>query len=159
MDDGSGHFPPEFALAGESLEVEGQERAVVGLDDAVEVGHVDVVASEPRVVEPAEPAGHLSLDPPLSEEKPERVRPAGEVVLRVGEADPVQRLEPHRAASLSTYFATTSTSRFTSSPSATPPSVVTSRVCGMSATVNELSPRPAIVRLTPSTAMEPFSTQ
>jgi hypothetical protein len=80
-------------------------------------------------------------------------------VLRIGEADPVKRFEPHREASLSTYFATTSTSRFTSSPSATLPSVVASRVCGMSAMVNEPSPRAAIVRLTPSTAIEPFSTQ
>ena len=39
------------------------------------------------------------------------------------------------------------------------PSVVASRVCGTSATENEPSPSPAIVRLTPSTAIDPFSTQ
>ena len=39
------------------------------------------------------------------------------------------------------------------------PSVVTARVCGTSATEKERSPRPTMVMLTPSIAIEPFSTQ
>src|SRR5262249_39419960 len=64
-----------------------------------------------------------------------------------------------RSISFSTYLASRSTSRLTSSPGSRPPSVVTSSVCGMSATSNVPSRRPAIVNETPSTAIEPFSTQ
>src|SRR5439155_3975635 len=65
----------------------------------------------------------------------------------------------HRVTSRSTYFASTSTSRFTGSPGSTRPSVVTSSVCGIRATVKRWSSTAATVRLTPSTATEPFSTR
>ncbi len=64
-----------------------------------------------------------------------------------------------RSMSFSTYLASTSTSRLTSSPGSAAPSVVTSSVCGISATSNASPRRAAIVSETPSTAIEPFSTQ
>src|SRR5439155_6716725 len=66
---------------------------------------------------------------------------------------------PHRAASRSTYFARTSTSRFTVSPASSPESVVSRRVCGTSAIATPWSSASAIVSETPSTARDPFSTQ
>src|SRR5690606_18381131 len=71
---------------------------------------------------------------------------------------------PVRPISLSTYFASTSTSMFTGSPGTRPPRMVISKVVGISATLNSAcSPSPgsvtdATVSDTPSTAMEPFST-
>src|SRR5205085_11638339 len=65
----------------------------------------------------------------------------------------------HRVTSRSTYFASTSTSRFTGSPGPARPSVVTASVCGIRATVNRRSSTAATVRLTPSTATDPFSTR
>src|SRR5207344_2997114 len=62
------------------------------------------------------------------------------------------------ATSDSTYFASTSTSRLTARSRAPGPRVVTSMVWGISATVNASGSRSATVRLTPSTAMLPFST-
>src|SRR5205814_1156656 len=54
-------------------------------------------------------------------------------------------------------FSSTSASRFTRSPGFRSPSVLSARVCGIRATV-KLGPRQAkTVRLTPSTAIEPFS--
>jgi hypothetical protein len=58
----------------------------------------------------------------------------------------------------STYLASTSTSRLTRSPTDAEPSVVSSRVVGMSETVKESPSTPTTVRLTPSTVIEPFST-
>src|SRR5437660_1572547 len=58
----------------------------------------------------------------------------------------------------STYFASTSVSRFTRSPGTSAPSVVRSAVWGMSAISKKVLPRPAIVRDTPSTVMNPFIT-
>src|SRR5207249_2354388 len=66
----------------------------------------------------------------------------------------------HRCATKrSTYFASTSTSTFTGSPRSARPSVVTSSVCGTSATVKRVPSSAATVRLTPSTATDPFSTR
>ena len=62
------------------------------------------------------------------------------------------------ATSRSTYLATTSTSSCTGSPGRRRPRVVTSRVWGTRATANQPGPTPATVRLTPSTAIDPFST-
>src|SRR5690606_10935892 len=56
----------------------------------------------------------------------------------------------------STYLAITSTSMLTRSPGWRVPSVVTANVCGMRATSKPESVTPATVRLTPSTATEPF---
>src|SRR5206468_8256630 len=64
-----------------------------------------------------------------------------------------------RSISFSTYLASTSTSRLTSAPGSSAPSVVTSSVCGISATSKASPRRPAIVSETPSTVIEPFSTQ
>ena len=64
-----------------------------------------------------------------------------------------------RRSRRSTYLASTSTSRLTSRPGASAPSVVASSVCGTSATANESSASSAIVSETPSTVIEPFSTQ
>ena len=61
------------------------------------------------------------------------------------------------ASSRSTYFASTSTSRLTGWPTSRNPRLVTPRVCGMTATVNESGPSAATVRLTPSTVIEPLS--
>ncbi len=61
--------------------------------------------------------------------------------------------------SRSTYLAITSTSRFTRSPGRLAPSVVTSAVWGMIATVKPSSSGCTIVRLTPSTVTDPFSTR
>ncbi len=70
-----------------------------------------------------------------------------------------RRRAPHRVTSRSTYFASTSTSRFTSSPGASPERVVSASVCGISAMVNASPPSDATVSETPSTVIEPFSTQ
>ena len=64
-----------------------------------------------------------------------------------------------RCASRSTYFASTSASRFTASPAWSPESVVSRSVCGTSAMPTPRSSSAAIVSETPSTASEPFSTQ
>ena len=69
------------------------------------------------------------------------------------------RFVPHRlGSSRSTYLATISTSRLTAPPACFEPSVVCSKVYGITATVNRESRTPVTVRLTPSTAMKPFST-
>src|SRR5581483_297345 len=72
------------------------------------------------------------------------------------------RCEPHHdsfhASRRSTYFAVTSTSRLTRSPASLWPRVVTSAVCGMTATVKPSSSTSTTVRLTPSTVIEPFVT-
>src|SRR5690606_10037923 len=65
---------------------------------------------------------------------------------------------PYPAVNRSTYFATTSTSRFTVSPGFRIPSVVCDNVVGISATVNVSVVTPATVSETPSTVIEPFST-
>src|SRR5205085_5604576 len=59
----------------------------------------------------------------------------------------------------STYLARISTSRLTTSPGTLECSVVALSVCGMSATLKAPSCTPATVRLTPSTATDPFSTR
>ena len=56
-------------------------------------------------------------------------------------------------------MAITSTSTFTGSPGPLRPSVVTSAVWGMMAKLTRPPPRATIVRLTPSMAIEPYSTQ
>src|SRR5690606_21293615 len=61
------------------------------------------------------------------------------------------------AAIRSTYLAMTSTSRLTVPPAAVRPRVVSSRVVGIRLTVKAASSTEATVRLTPSTAIEPFS--
>src|SRR5581483_10231895 len=71
----------------------------------------------------------------------------------------LDRRELAHVRSFSTYFASTSTSRLTSSPGSREPSVVTSSVCGMSATAKPSSSTAATVSDVPSTAIEPFSTQ
>ena len=63
------------------------------------------------------------------------------------------------ASRRSTYFARTSTSRFTRRPGSSSASVVSASVCGISATSNASSCSAAIVSETPSTVIEPFSTQ
>src|SRR5699024_8595369 len=62
------------------------------------------------------------------------------------------------AVSFSTYFASTSTSRFTRSPTARTPRVVRERVSGMRPRVTSSPSIAATVRLTPSTAREPLAT-
>src|SRR5581483_6787565 len=62
-----------------------------------------------------------------------------------------------RASSRSTYFASTSTSRFTSSPGASAPRVVAASVCGTSATAKPSASTAATVSETPASAIEPFS--
>ena len=63
------------------------------------------------------------------------------------------------ATSRSTYFARTSTSRFTSAPGRSAASVVAASVCGTSAISTPSPESAAIVSETPWTASEPFSTQ
>src|SRR5262249_35229312 len=93
----------------------------------------------------------------------------------VGAADPVDVAPPVEGAqptvrdgrhglrhlpapsSRSTYFARTSTSRLTGSPTVVPPSVVSASVVGISPTSNQPGPTAVTVRLPPSTATEPFS--
>ena len=68
-------------------------------------------------------------------------------------------LPAHPAStSLSTYFASTSTSRLTGCPGAAAPRFVRSSVSGISETANATSVTAATVSETPSTAIEPFST-
>ena len=67
-----------------------------------------------------------------------------------------------QAARRSAYFASTSTSRFTASPSARAPRVVTRRVSGITPTSNHAGDSPGAltavtVRDTPSTAIEPLT--
>src|SRR6185312_12194091 len=110
--------------------------------------HVRVVRSAKA---PAQAAGAVAL----GDQQP---LVGGVERLRVAELQPVERLEPHRCSSRSTYFASTSTSRLTSSPGPSSPSVVTSSVCGTSATAKPASASAATVSDTPSTVIEPFST-
>ena len=60
--------------------------------------------------------------------------------------------------SRSTYLAVTSTSRLTRAPGPLRARFVTAVVCGMTATVKPSSSTSTIVRLIPSTVIEPFST-
>src|SRR5699024_5592213 len=62
------------------------------------------------------------------------------------------------AVSFSTYLASTSTSRFTRSPTSRRPRVVRARVSGISPMVTSSPSIAATVRLTPSTAREPLAT-
>lgn len=65
-----------------------------------------------------------------------------------------ERCQPALRINRSTYFATTSTSRFTRVPTAADPSVVSSRVVGISETSNQSrcsAPSPETVREIPST--------
>ncbi len=100
-------------------------------------------------------------DPRLAPRVPTRLEPAQDtlVVERVDLGGASLGEELHAGSSFSTYFASTSASRLTSSPGARFPSVVTSSVCGTSATSNALSSRAVMVSATPSTVTEPFSTQ
>ncbi len=59
--------------------------------------------------------------------------------------------------SFSTYLPTRSASRLTRAPGSSRPSVVTARVCGMSATAKVSSSQAVTVRLTPETHTDPFS--
>ena len=61
--------------------------------------------------------------------------------------------------SRSTYFASTSASRFTAWPGRSEDRVVASSVCGTSATAKASELSSATVSETPSTVIEPFSTQ
>src|SRR6185436_194646 len=69
-----------------------------------------------------------------------------------------RRALAHRSSSFSTCFAITSTSRLTGRPGLPLPSVVRSRVSGISETENPVSSTSVTVRLTPSTVTEPFLT-
>src|SRR4029079_15825068 len=76
---------------------------------------------------------------------------------------PVHPVERHRVVSVlvrrrSTYFAITSASRFTVSPTRFVPRVVTASVCGITATEHASACTAATVRLTPSTAIDPLCT-
>src|SRR6185437_9221124 len=73
---------------------------------------------------------------------------------------PFDRIQGHDwlLTSFSTYFATTSTSRLTGSPTPLAPSVVSFSVVGMSPTPNDSSVTCVTVRDTPSTVIDPFST-
>lgn len=62
------------------------------------------------------------------------------------------------AVSFSTYFPMTSHSRFTGSPGFLPSRMVCAPVCGMMETEKSVSVTAATVKLTPSMAIEPFST-
>src|SRR5581483_6756753 len=75
-----------------------------------------------------------------------------------GLLDVLQHVQPLASRRDSTYFAIASTSMLTRSPGPLWPRVVTSAVCGMTATVNECGSGLTTVRLHPSTVMEPFST-
>ena len=66
---------------------------------------------------------------------------------------------PRASSRRSTCLARTSASTFTSSPGPSAPSVVAASVCGTSAIATQPGPRSAIVRLTPSSVIEPFSTE
>src|SRR4029077_5668964 len=136
----------------------GDLRAVLGLDHALKVGQVDVVGPKPGMVQPAKAAGENALAWALSQKDAAAVGALDVVVLRIRELDAVERLEPHLAVSRSTYFASTSTSRVTSSPGSSDPRVVVSSVCRTSATSNASSLRPLMVSETPSTVIDPFST-
>src|ERR1019366_4765095 len=67
-------------------------------------------------------------------------------------------LGTHRLTNRSMCLARMSTSTFSRRPTAASPSVVDCRVCGITATVKLDAPTAATVRLTPSSAIEPFST-
>src|SRR5881392_1919892 len=111
------------------------------------------------MVETAETAGQSAVATALGHEDAAHVEAADVVMLRVGELDAVERLEPHRAARRSTYLARTSTSRLRLSPGFSEPSVVASSVWRTNAVSKASSLTAAIVSETPSTVIEPFSTQ
>src|SRR6185312_453604 len=67
-------------------------------------------------------------------------------------------LTAHRSTSFSTYFASTSTSRLTVRPGTAEPRLVRSRVSGIRETLSDSASTALTVRLTPSTAIDPFST-
>ena len=77
----------------------------------------------------------------------------------LGRAHCADRTPRGSRRSRSTYFARTSTSRLTSPPGSSAPSVVASSVCGTSAIANAVVVDLRDVSETPSTASEPFSTQ
>src|SRR4029450_7407517 len=63
---------------------------------------------------------------------------------------------PLRASDRTRYLPITSTSMFVAWPGASRPSVVTASVCGISMTSKLRPPSAATVRLTPSTATDPW---
>src|SRR5439155_6314417 len=66
--------------------------------------------------------------------------------------------QPRPLTSFSTYFAITSTSRFTGSPTSLCPNVVSLSVVGINPTANPPASTSTTVSDTPSTAIEPLST-
>jgi hypothetical protein len=150
---------PVVSGAAVAAVVEGDPRAVVRLDHALEVGQIDVVGPQSRVIEAAEATAQEALAAAFGKKDAADVRAIDVLMLRVGELDAVERLEPHLAARRSTYLARTSTSRLTLSPVFSEPSVVASSVWRTNATSKASSLSAAIVSETPSTVIEPFSTQ
>src|SRR5689334_21471908 len=80
--------------------VEEDDRAVVGLDDSLEVGNERLIRSSSRVVRPLKPAGNPSLTPALSQIEVLLLRSKGSrggdlPPSGVGEAYAVERLESH----------------------------------------------------------------
>src|SRR5205085_7615702 len=153
-DDAALRLGLRLAAAGQGEEDRG---AVAGLDRAVERRQVAPVGAPAGPVRGAEASRDAALRAPLGEEQQ---LVAGAERLRVAKAQAVERLEPHPAgSSRSTYFATTSTSRFTGAPGRRSPSVVAASVCGTSATSKASSSRDVIVSATPWSVIDPFSTQ
>src|SRR5207249_6707811 len=128
-----------------AAQVEEDRRAVVGLDRTLEIRQVGLVRSPSRVVRAAKVSVEPPLTPAFGDEEVRALQPVrplelGMPVLGITERHAIQRLEPHaRATSRSTYFASTSTSMFTTSPGPRAPSVVTASVCGTSATAKPWS--------------------
>src|SRR5918992_594577 len=149
--DGHAHDPPPVR----DHEVDRLGRSLLGRHDevalilAIGVVHDDDDVASPDVVEGLldrrERAGHEVLPPSAPGV---RTTLASLAVLPPGTP----------ASCASTYFAITSTSRFTMWPRRADPSVVTASVCGIRATEKPVPSRAATVRLTPSRHTEPFST-
>ena len=88
-----------------------------------------------------------------------RLNGGGGSLIRALTVDDPSMAQTRWASRRSTYFASWSTSMLTRLPGASRPSVVTSRVCGISHTSKPSSASAETVSETPATATEPFSTR
>ena len=114
--------------------------------------------SAPAPAAAAASGGPATVSPPACWTPPPRCSPPPPAALCRPVAAAPSPPGAYPAMSRSTYFATTSTSRLTVSPTARDPSVVCASVVGISATENVAPSVPATVSDTPSTVIDPFST-
>ena len=141
------------AEADEAAAVRGHERDRLGRDELCRDREVALVLAVGVIDDDDEPTGANLLDRLVDRREGRRRRRRSRTRCHASDRS------PHRALSRSTYFASTSASRFTAWPGRSEDSVVASSVCGTSATAKASELSSATVSETPSIVIDPFSTQ